>query len=189
MGGSITASKTDPENLKSVGKGILSSLIGSPLSGLNLEEGKDKGKIIDLKEKKKQIKDSDPEPPKPEDDGKDVMTSLRDLQDLKEEFDKWEKEKQTDRRKENTVKKIFQEILPENIQPSARFEIMNKYGDYDFSRKDFMVFPEDGTEGRFATEEEVAQIQKDFNSLVDKITTFKKTGGMVDKAISYEPRY
>mgnify|MGYP003142128586 CR=1 FL=1 len=267
IGGGITASQTNPEDLKSVGGGILSSMVGSPAtealsemgkvrdqsirdgnvekgteileeagmskenakkvseklfgeeedaylsedemkdriqsggmgeeilgqiqkdksgSKVNLEEGEDKGKVIDLEEKKKQIKDSDPDP---DDDGKDVMTSLQDLQDLKKEFDKFEKEKQTNRQKENTTKKIFQEILPKNMKTSARFDIMNKYGEFDFSTTDFMVFPEDGSEGRFATKEEVAQIQKDFDNLVGKITTLKKTGGMVDKAISYEPRY
>jgi hypothetical protein len=62
---------------------------------------------------------------------------------LKKEFDKFEKEKQTNRQKENTTKKIFQEILPKNMKTSARFDIMNKYGEFDFSTTDFMVFPED----------------------------------------------
>ena len=183
IGGGITAVKSNPQDMQN----IMSSMLGSPSTSTILRKfkEKDEDKIINFEEKKKLKKDSDPDP---EDDGKDVMSSLQNLEDLRKEFDKFEKEKQTNRKKENTAKKIFQEILPKNVKTSARFDIMNKYGDFDFSTTDFMVFPENDLEGRFATKEEVSQIQKDFNALVNKITTLKKAGGMVDKAISYPPR-
>jgi len=261
IGGGITASKTDPENLTSIGSGILSSLIGSPLSKmgkvkdesikdtnvgrvkdalgrlgikdpevaekiaedmvgdyddvvlgedeimeeimnredvkgqiqkdksgskLNLEEGEDKGKDIDLEEKKKQIKDSDPDPD--DEDSGDLITSIQQIEELVKENQKLEKEGDASRRKENTKKIIFDQILPDNVLTTARQEINNRDGSKPFVKEDFRFIDKDGNSS-FATEEQLAKIQKDFDALVGKITTLKKTGGMVDKAISYEPRY
>lgn len=185
IGGGITASQTNPEDLKSVGSGILSSMIGSPAteaisemgkvkdqsirdgnvekgteileeagmnkenakkvseklfgeeedaylsedemkdriqsggmgeeilgqiqkdksgSKLNFEEGEDKGKVIDLEEKKKQIKDSDPDPD--DEDSGDLITSIQQIEELVKENQKLEKEGDASRRKENT-KKLF----------------------------------------------------------------------------------
>jgi len=190
IGGGITASKTDPENLTSIGSGILSSLIGSPLSKFNLEEGEDKdenkGKVIDLEEKKKKIKDSDPDPD--DEDSGDLITSIQQIEELVKENQKLEKEGDVSRRKENTKKIIFDKILPDNVLTTARQEINNRDGSKPFVKEDFRFIDKDGNSS-FATEEQLAKIQKDFDALVGKITTLKKTGGMVDKAISYEPRY
>tara|TARA_B100001063_G_scaffold242937_1_gene272580 strand:- start:114 stop:965 length:852 start_codon:yes stop_codon:yes gene_type:complete len=267
IGGGITASQTNPEDLKSVGSGILSSMIGSPAteaisemgkvkdqsirdgnvekgteilegagmskenakkvseklfgeeedaylsedeikdriqsggmgeeilgqiqkdksgSKLNLEEGEDKGKVIDLEEKKKQIKDSDPDPD--DKDSGDLITSIQQIEELVKENQKLEKEGDASRRKENTKKIIFDQILPDNVLTTARQEINNRDGSKPFVKEDFRFIDKDGNSS-FATDEQLAKIQKDFNSLIGKVTTLKKTGGMVDKAISYEPRY
>jgi len=267
IGGGITASQTNPEDLKSVGSGILSSMIGSPAteaisemgkvkdqsirdgnvekgteileeagmnkenakkvseklfgeeedaylsedemkdriqsggmgeeilgqiqkdksgSKLNLEEGEDKGKVIDLEEKKKQIKDSDPDPD--DEDSGDLITSIQQIEELVKENQKLEKEGDASRRKENTKKIIFDQILPDNVLTTARQEINNRDGSKPFVKEDFRFIDKDGNSS-FATDEQLAKIQKDFNSLIGKVTTLKKTGGMVDKAISYEPRY
>tara|TARA_R110001583_G_scaffold39249_2_gene125911 strand:+ start:820 stop:1671 length:852 start_codon:yes stop_codon:yes gene_type:complete len=267
IGGGITASQTNPEDLKSVGGGILSSMVGSPAtealsemgkvkdqsirdgnvekgteilegagmskenakkvseklfgeeedaylsedemkdriqsggmgeeilgqiqkdksgSKVNLEEGEDKGKVIDLEEKKKQIKDSDPDPD--DEDSGDLITSIQQIEELVKENQKLEKEGDTSRRKENTKKIIFNQILPDNVLITARQEINNRDGSKPFVNEDFQFVDEQGNSS-FATDEQLAKIQKDFNSLVGKVTTLKKTGGMVDKAISYEPRY
>ena len=267
IGGGITASQTNPKDMKSVGSGILSSMVGSPAtealsemgkvkgqsirdgniefgteilegagmskenakkvseklfgeeedaylsedeikdriqsggmgeeilgqiqkdksgSKVNLEEGEDKGKVIDLEEKKKQIKDSDPDPD--DEDSGDLITSIQQIEELVKENQKLEKEGDASRRKENTKKIIFNQILPDNVLITARQEINNRDGSKPFVNEDFQFVDEQGNSS-FATDEQLAKIQKDFDSLVGKVTTLKKTGGMVDKAISYEPRY
>ena len=181
IGGGITAVKSNPQDMQN----IMSSVLGSPSTSTILRKfnEEDEGKIINFEEKKKLKKDSDPDP---EDDGKDLMTILQDIQSFKKELEKEELESQANRQKENTSKKILQEILPENIQSSGRLDIMNKYGNEPFVNTDFFVYK--GGRKLFATDEQLAKIQKNFNSLIGKITTLKKSGGMVDKAISYPPR-
>ena len=181
-GGITGASTMKPEDIQT----ILSTLSGGNpgiSSVLDTLKDEDEGKIINFEEKKKLKKDSDPDP---EDDGKDLMTLLQDIQSFKKELEKEELESQANRQKENTSKKILQEILPENIKSSGRLDIMNKYGNEPFVNTDFFV--NKGGRKLFATDEQLAKIQKDFNSLVGKVTTLKKTGGMVDKSISYPPR-